>query len=248
MKKPVLIIFTFLLVLLYTPSVFAQQEGNQLYYAMKHSVKPEKIDEYKELMKKYTSACKEYNFPVGVSAWQSAFPDFYYFYRIDDYNAVEQLRSEQWKIEKKIGSDYVKKIFETIESFDDFFIRGIDSLSYNPTTNVDGLDYAEWWVHYHKTWKRRIYINAFKQANDIHKKSNYEYPIATFKGDIGMNRPAIITVFWAKNPADLYAHTGKAWESLGEEVQTMINDFSSTTRKFEKIPFWRQKDLSYTPE
>ena len=63
-----------------------------------------------------------------------------------------------------------------------------------------------------------------------------------------MNGPAIITVFWGKNPADLYAHARKDWEMLGEEVREMINYLSSTTRKFEKIPFWRQKDLSYTPK
>ena len=242
------IILSFLLLVFFAPSVFAQQEGNYLVYAVKHKVKPEKIDEYKELMKKFASACKEYNYPVRISAWQSALPDFYYFYPIDGYNTIEQLRSEAWKIVPQLGSDYAKKLFETIESFDDFFIRGIDSLSYNPATSVDGLDYAEWWIHYYKTWTGGKYRNAFKQAVDIHKKSNYEYRIATFKDDIGMSGPAIITVFWAKDPADLYTHTGKAWESLGEDVQTMINDFRSTTRKFEKIPFWRQKELSYSPE
>ena len=105
MKKPALIIVTFLLLSLYSPSVFAQQEGNRLVYAIKHKVKPEKIDEYKELMKKFASACKEYNYPVGISAWQSTFPDFYYFYAIDDYNTIEQLRSEAWEIVPKLGSD-----------------------------------------------------------------------------------------------------------------------------------------------
>ena len=80
------------------------------------------------------------------------------------------------------------------------------------------------------------------------RKGDFEYPIIRMQSDIGMNGPAIITVFWGKNPADLYAHARKDWEMLGEEVREMINYLSSTTRKFEKIPFWRQKDLSYTPK
>jgi len=61
-------IIAFLLVLFFAFSVYAQQEENQLVYCQKHTVKPEKIDEYKELMKKFASACKEYNYPFAYSA------------------------------------------------------------------------------------------------------------------------------------------------------------------------------------
>jgi len=57
-----------------------------------------------------------------------------------------------------------------------------------------------------------------------------------------------ISVFWGKDVADLYTHQDKAWELLGEEVQQMINDLDPFRRKFEKIRFWYQKDLSYSLE
>jgi len=245
------IIFAFLLVLLFAPSVIAQQTENQLFYTLKHTVKPEKIDEYKKLMKNFTSACKEHNYPFTIYGFQSLLPDFYYFYPVKDYNAVEEAGSEAWEIVPKLESDYAKKLFETIESWDNFFLRGIDSLSYNPENGPvigEDLVYAEWWVSYHKTWTGMKYRNTFKRAIEMEKKANYEYPIYRFQNDIGMNGPAIITVFWGKNTADLYTHLAKDWEILGEEVQEMINDFSSTTRKFEKIQFWYQKDLSYSLE
>lgn len=72
MKKSI-INFSFLFVAFLASSVFAQQKENQLYYAMKHSVKPEKIDEYKELMKKLAYACNEQNYPFPYSAWQSSY-------------------------------------------------------------------------------------------------------------------------------------------------------------------------------
>lgn len=223
------IIFSFLLVVFFALSVFAQEEENQLYYTIKHTVKPEKIDEYKELLKEWTSACKEYDYPFGISAWRSSYPDFYYFYPVKDYNAKKEVIDENWKIVPNLQEGWGSKFMETLESWDDFFIRERDNLSYNPETKVDGLDYAEFWIHYPKPGTNEKYVKAFKQAVDIHKKTNFEYRIARFSGDIGMNsRPAYITVFWGKNPADLYTHTGKAWESLGEEVQAMINDFSST--------------------
>ena len=92
------------------------------------------------------------------------------------------------------------------------------------------------------------YRNTFKRGVEMQKKTNFQYPIGRLQNEIGMNGPAIISIFRGKDPADLYSHLRKAWENLGEEVQEMINDFSSTTRKSEIIPFWRQKDLSYTPE
>jgi len=249
--KTTKIIFVFLAVLLFAPSVIAQQMENQLYYVTKYTVKPEKIDEYKELMKKFASACKEYNYPFSFSTWQSSYPDFYYFYPVKDYNTIEEMGSAAWKIVPKLESDYAKKLFETIESWNQFFLRGIDSLSYNPENGPvigEDLVYAEWWVNYHKTWTGSKYRNAFKQGVEILKKAKSEYPIYRFQSDIGMNGPAIITVFWGKNEADLNTHQDKGWENFGEEVQEMFNDFSSTTRKFEKIPFWYQKDLSYSSE
>ena len=92
------------------------------------------------------------------------------------------------------------------------------------------------------------YREAFKQAIIMDDRANFEYPISRFHSDIGMNGPAIVTVFWGKNAADLYSHVEKDWEILGDEVRKMIDDFRHNTRKFERIPFWYLKDLSFTIE
>jgi len=244
-------IITFVIILVFSSAAVAQQTENQLFAAIKHTVKPEKIDEYKDLMKKFASACKEYDYPFIYSAWQSSFPDFYYFYPIKDYNTAVELNSEAWKIIPNMESDFAKNLFESIESWEQFFIRRIDSLTYNPENGpVVGVDlvYAEWWIHYNKTWTGWNYRNTFKKAIEMDKEANFDYPITRFQSDIGMKGPAIITVFWGKNMADLYNHAQKDWEILGDDVREMINNFDSTTRKFEKIPFWFQKDLSNIPE
>ena len=244
-------IIPFFFVLLFTTSVFAQRTENQLFYAYKHTVKPEKIEEYKELMSKFASACREHNYPVSFSGWQSLSPNFYYFYRVKDYNTADQLGEEAWKIIPKMESGYAKKLFETVESWESFFVRSIDSLSYNPENSLAAgveLPYAEWWIDYHQTWTGGKYRKTFRKAVKMQKESNFDYPVSRLLPETGMNGPAIISVFWGKNPADLYAHMQKNWDNLSEEVQSMINDFPSTTRKFEKIPFWYQPDMSYSPE
>lgn len=248
--KTTKLITAFLSVVFLALSVYAQQENNQLYYCIKNIVKPEKIDEFKELQKKFASACKEYNYPFAYSACQSSYPDFYFFWRVKDYNEAKEVMNKAWgEVIPNMEQDWGAKYLETIDGWDDFFIQTIDNLSYKPETSVDGLVYAEWWIHYIKPGTDGKYRNAIKQAVEIHKKTNFEYPIPVFTGELGMNsRPAYITIFWGKNQADLYTHSGEAWENLGEEVQEMINDLSSTTRKFEKIPFWLQKELSYSPE
>ena len=222
-----------------------------MFAALKHTVKPDKIDEYKELMTKFATACKEHNYPFSYSAWQSSHPDFYYFYAIKDYNAVQELNSESWKIVPHMEADFAKKLFETIDSWEQFFIKSIDSLHYmpeNPPVIGADLPYAEWWVNHHQPWTGWKYRNTFQKANEMSAKANFEYPIHRFRSDVGMNGPAIITIFWGKNAADLYAQSSKNWSILGEEVQNMIRDFRSTTRKFEKIPFWYQKDMAYSAE
>lgn len=249
--KATKIITSFVCLILISSTLVAQRTENQLFYATKHTVKPEKIEQYKDLMSKYASACKEHNYPFAFSGWQSTNPDFYYFYRVKDYNTADEIGVEAWKIVPKMESGYAKKLFETIESWDTFFLRNIDSLSYNPENgSVAGeeLPYAEWWINYHQTWTGGKYRKTFRKGVDMQKKTNFDYPIYRLQSDIGMNGPAIISIFWGKNPADLYAHMQKNWNNLGEEVQSMINDFGSTTRKFEKIPFWYQPEMSYSPE
>jgi hypothetical protein len=129
-----------------------------------------------------------------------------------------------------------------------FFLRQYDNLSYDPETSVDGLVYVEMWISYLQPGTLDQYTNAFKLATEIAKKENFEYPFGRFQNDIGMNDPAIMSVFRGKNPLDLYTQLFKDWEMLGEEVQEMINDLSSTTRKFEIITFWSLKELSYSAE
>ena len=90
---------------------------------------------------------------------------------------------------------------------------------------------------------------AFRQAVEMQEKANSEYPTNTLHSDIGMNGgSSYISAFSGKDEADLYTHQAKAWESLGGETQQMIRDLTPIRRKFEKIPFWYQKELSYTPE
>lgn len=238
-------------VLFFAHSVLAQEAGSQLYTAIKHSVKPEKIDEYKELMKKFASACEQYNYSFSYYACQSALPDFYYFYPLLNYNNVEKISNESWKIISDMESDYAQRLFDTIESWDQFFIRRIDSLSYEPENFMEireDLIYSEWWVSNYEIGTGGKYREAFKQAIIMEDKANFEYPISRFQSDIGMKGPAIVTVFWGKNAADLHNYVEKDWEIIGDEVRAMINDFRHSTRKLEKIPFWYEEDLSYIIE
>ena len=135
-----------------------------------------------------------------------------------------------------------------MESWDNFFLKGIDNLSYDPENKVEGLVYAEWLVKYFKSGEVWTARNAYKQITEKLKLSNAEYPIGRFQGDIGMNGPVIITVFWGKDAADLNVHKNKTWVDYGEEGQKLLQDLNPITRKIEIIPFWFQEKLSYSPE
>ena len=62
-------------------------------------------------------------------------------------------------------------------------------------------------------------IETSKQANEALKKINHDFPVSIFQVDIGMNRPNYFTVFWGRNPPDLYAHQGNSWENFGSELK-----------------------------
>ena len=247
--KTTQLIFAFIIGLFVTTSVFAQSNENQLYYANKVTVKPERIEQFIELSKKWAEACKEYNYPYSIYVYQSNIYDFYWFYPVDDYNAVKDINAKSWEIVPKLDEGFAKDYFENIEFSEDFFIKYVDSLSYNPESPVEGLVYAEWWISYNKPWTGSEFRKAFRQTVEMRKKLNSEYQSWTLHSDIGMNGGnAYIKVFWGKDVADLYTHQAKAWKSYGEETQQMIKDLLPFRRKFEKISLWYQKELSYTPE
>jgi len=143
------LIFAFIIGLFITTSVIAQSNENQLFYASKATVKPERIEQYIELSKKWASACKVQNYLYSFSVWRSNIYDFYWFYPVDDYNQVTEIK-EAWKIMTTLEEGFPAKYSENIEYVESFFIRWVDSLSYNPETSVDGLVCAEWWIHYMK--------------------------------------------------------------------------------------------------
>ena len=247
--KTTKLIFAFIIGLFVTASAFAQSNENQLYFVYKQIVKSDKIDRYVELSKTWASACKEQNSDFSFSVWQSNIYDFYWFYPVDDYNSAEKVNMENWNIVSNLEKDFASKFSENIEYTEDFFIRSVDSLSYIPKTNVEGLVYAEWWISYNKPWTGMKFRKAFKQAAEMQKNVNFEYPISVAHSDIGMNGgSSFILEFWGKDVADLYNHQAKSWENLGEEIQQIIKDLEPVRRKFEKIPFWYQEEMSYTPE
>ena len=66
---------------------------------------------------------------------------------------------------------------------------------------------------------------------------------------VSMNGGSSYTrVFRGKDVADLYANNRKAQDLFNEEAKQLLNDLVPLRRKFEKIPLWYLKDLSYTPE
>ena len=247
--KTTKLIFAFVIALIVTTSVIAQSNENQLYYVWEQKVVPDKIDNYIELTKTWVSACKEHDFPFLFSVWQSNIYDFYWFFQVDDYNHVEELRSAGGKIYPKMEDGFLSRFYENVEYTETFFIKNVDNLSYTPETKVDGLVYAEWWIHYMKPRTEMKFRKAFRQAAEMQKNANDEYPTGVLHSDIGMKGgSSYISAFSGKDEADLYTHQAKAWESLGEETQQMIRDLTPIRRKFEKIPFWYRKNMSYSPE
>jgi len=247
--KTTQLIFAFVIALLITTSDFAQSNENQLYYVSKATVRAERIEQYIELSKTWAEACKEHKYEYSFSAWQSNIYDFYWFYPVDDYNAVKDISAKGWEMVSKLDKGFAKEYFENIEFSEDFFIHFIDSLTYNPKTSVDGLVYAEWLIQYVKPWTGMKFRKAFKATTEVYQNKNFDFAVGTLRSDIGMNGgSSYIRVFWGKDVADLYTKQNKAWESLGEEVQQMIKDLTPLRRKFERIPFWYQKELSYIAE
>lgn len=147
-----------------------------------------------------------------------------------------------------VEQDFGSKLMSNVESWDSFFLRRNDNLSYNPEESVDGLDYAEWQMRYIKPRSGSEIRNTFNQINKMLNASNAEYPVHRFYGDTGLNGPVFITVFWGKNAIDLNTYRDKIWENYGEEGQKLIQDLNLITRKIERVSFWYMKDLSYTPE
>ena len=159
-----------------------------------------KIDEFEELMKELASACKEYNHPFPYYTW-SSYPDIYFFLPVSDYNKTTEVMTKLWgDVIPNMDQDWNTKYRKTISGWEGFFVREIDNLSYDPETNVEGLDYVEWWIYYYQPGTQEKYTNAFRQGIEINRKGDFEYPILSLQSDIGMNAPAIISVFMGTNP------------------------------------------------
>ena len=242
------VIFGILIGLLISISALAQSSDTQLWYAMKFKIKPERLNEFVEYNKTYTSTCQENNYSFPIYVWRSQMYNYYWFTPIKDYNTVNEIMAEAWEFIPNMEKGFVRDFYENIEYQEEFFIRSIDSLSYKPKQNVEGLDYIEWWVNYMKPWTGGKYRRAFKACCNMQELNDFDYPMLALHSDIGMpGGSSYIMVFRGKNPADLYNHFEKAVANLDLEAKTLFKELDAVMRKFEKIPFWYQKELSYIP-
>ncbi len=230
-------------------SVFAQE--NQMWYVHKFQVHPDKIADFRAFFREYVKASEANNKEHAFHISRSLSPVYYQFQRVTDYNGADELGNEAWQIFDKMGESQVSKLIESIESWHGFFIQSIDSLSYYPEGGpVIGEDllYAEWWIQHIENGTMSTYAKTFDMAVERNKAAGLEYPIGRFEVILGMEKPAIFTIFWGKDQADLYTHLTKVWETLGPEVQGMINDFDETRRRSSRIQFWVEPELSYSPQ
>ena len=240
--------FAIICAMLIALTSFAQQNANQMWYVYKIQVKPDKIEDFRTFYSQFAQTSRTQNKQHSLHLFRSLSPVFYQFQRVDDFNDVENLSKENWGIVDKMEKGSMEIWFESVESWHGFFIKSIDSLSYYPENMpVIGQDllYAEWWINHIETGKMGVYAKTFDLANQKSTEAGFDYPVGRFEITLGMEKPAIITVFWGKDVADLYKNATRSWEVIGDEAREMINNFDDSRRRMEKISMWYLPELSY---
>jgi len=251
MKKIIALVSMLMLIGMLFHEAEAQEKKEQLWLVDEEVVKPDMVDQYKEVSKDLLTLCKEENFPYTYNVWVKDYFTYILWYPIDELNDIAKIEDAWDDIVEKFGEENFKKFQDCIESQVSRVMANRLDLSYMP----DSFKLSEEEVKYSKL--QEIYVEKgsekkveelFKRANALLKEKGVEDANFIGVGKIGYEQPVYFSWSYGKNRIDLLEQRKKNGKLLGDEFKPINAELVKYLIRIEDVEDWWLKDLSYEKE
>ena len=147
-------------------------------------------------------------------------------------------------------SDFVRPLFEAIESQSVSYERSRPNLWYNPEDPPVTLDTAGA-VHelrlYPMAHTARQVADVLERFAAVYETHDVPGPKFVWQQAVGSDLPMFTQYFPAVDAASYYAERAAALESMGNDFQVLLQELWPLLRKIENVSWASRHDLSYLP-
>lgn len=213
-------------------------------------VKPGQITQYEAAIKEAVAFRQENNFPFAIRAFQAEPGHYRYVTFLGGWDGREEI--EQWFAPFLAGepSDFVRPLFEAIESQSISYERSRPNLWYNPEDPPVTIDTAGA-VH-----ELRLYpmAHTVRQVADVLERFAAVYEAHDVPGSkfvwqqaVGSDLPMFTQYFPTADSASYYTERAAALELMGSDFQALLQELGPLLRKIENVSWTSRHDLTYLP-
>ncbi|MFC2164057.1 hypothetical protein ACFLT2_03560 [Acidobacteriota bacterium] len=232
-----------------------EEQKPQLLMVEEAIVPPANSQDYEAVLKEFLKGFEKYKWPYPFRVYMDYDFHYYFSYPMKDFAEVEKVFSVWEEIVQKWGPDKVagmmKRMGDAFQHNNFVLMYAVPELSYepaNPRLKEEERKFIMWDIWYPISGREAEVEGIFKKIKEIVKSKNINIGFVGYRGVIGAEMPAYMTVGYGKDIADFWGNLSKMWDMIGEEFFTTFNEGLSLLRKRDLRMGLYRPDLSYMPK
>ena len=237
------------------PLLGQESQGPVLYYAEDMLVKPSRVAEFKEAIKKFVKIYAENEVEYRWDTYQTDDFHFYFTIPMKNYEDVGSYFAGGEELIGKIEKEELEKLNKLVYGSIDSYQLGLyyyrPDLSYIPekyAASDQESAYLQWsWFYIFPEKQIQIEEIASKWVEE-YKSENISMPYYVWTGHIGGELPMYLYVWVANDQEDFQDGMAEINQKLGEKASGLRQQTFDIVKRMEIKRGWSLPGLSYIPE
>ncbi|WP_420602207.1 hypothetical protein [Flagellimonas sp.] len=253
MKTTACKLFTALITLTLTCSVFAQEKTTQAFWVHEDQVKPSMLMEYEKAAKELVDNCKKHD--IKTLGWLASQTDDFRYLFVSPISSMADISYDGFKpLREKMGADAFDKMFSDMDkcysSHGDYVLILDHDLSYMPdgmTQTPEGQDYRRFFFLHTTPGDLNDLTAAIKDVKKMYEEKGSKSHYRIYRSGFG-NVGNYFMVAVASKDGISYETQGAANDKLlGPEAQEVFGKAMKYVTKMEEVSGRIRPDLTYSP-
>lgn len=231
----------------------AQETKNQAFYIHEDQVKPSMIQEYEQVSKEFTEACKTHNLP-DVS-WNIAATSTGRYLTISPIENMADLDKNVFEpLQEKMGEeafgDIFKRFNKCYDKHGDYLVYLNNELTYMPegiSTTTEGENFRRWHFLYVAPENIQNLKGKLKELKALFEKKGSKEYYRIYHNGFGSMGDYYVAVISAKDAQDYEKKSAENDVLIGEEGKKLFGEMFEYVLKYEVETGEMRPDLGYSP-
>lgn len=229
----------------------AQNTSPPWFIVFEEHVSPANYEQFMKVQKEAVDLWDKHQMPIDIYAYNNDDDAIYWVVPIRNFASIDTLFSNMMQtmqtMKEEEGYDGNEK-FKDLSTMSQTVMMWVPELSYHPNDEFgdnEGKPYREWSFAHLRSGHEEEAAAAIKDIISFFEDNNIDMSWDVFRVLLGDDTPTMITMFSAKDRAEMATRGKTLWENHGSEINQLLENYNRHARKIENKAGWYMADFSH---